>query len=69
MSDIFLKLKKNAEKDILGKDIKVAKSLLSGRYMEIQIHDPHKPYEPCKRLRVQVAVDDFNKVVEIIGWF
>lgn len=67
--DIFLKLKKNAEKDILGRDFKIAQSLLSSRYMEIAIHEPNKVYEPCKHLRVQVIVDDFNKVVEIVGWF
>lgn len=69
MSDIFLKLKQNAEKDILGRDFKIAQSLLSSRYMEIVVHEPNKAYEPCKRLRVQVIVDDFNKVVEIVGWF
>lgn len=68
MSDIFLKLKHNAEKDILGKDFGVAQALLRGRYMEVVKYENHMKHPNTKRMCVQVEVDEFNKIIEIVGW-
>lgn len=66
--DIFIRLKANAEKDIIGKDVGIAKAILSNRYMNLVLEDEKDKTRTNARLCAVVKIDDFRKVVEVVEW-